>query len=247
MEPIWQSRGKQLYTSLDYMNHLHKSNNFSHEIGSGLVLWQSLASGTELGLGAYWLNYNSWHNLRHHGLRLGAKFIWQDWHLTGNGFFRMSKTKPGKPHQQMHPYFRGGRLGSEQILNGADMIIGKHLGRTHWQAMAYHYPQKPNQTSQLLSTGMGLQASLTLAQIDKIYNTYINGKILLDTLHKKLISIGITFEQGKHNIKRITKTDIDGNNRSSSKCPPGTSFVTYANECMTAHEQQRIFGSHSPE
>ena len=59
MEPIWQSQGKQLYTSLDYMNHLHKSNRHSHEIGSGLVLWQSLTSGNELGLGAYWLNYNS--------------------------------------------------------------------------------------------------------------------------------------------------------------------------------------------
>ena len=211
MEPIWHSQGKQLYTSLDYMNHLHKSNRRSHEIGSGLVLWQSLTSGSELGLGAYWLNYNSWHDLRHHGLRLGAKVIWQDWQLTGNGFFKLSKTKQGKPGQQMHPYFGSGPLGDEQILNGADMIIGKHLGRTHWQAMAYHYPKQPNQTSQLLSTGLGLEASITLTQAGKPYQTTMQGKILFDKHHKELLTIGIIQSIGTHHNKHITKSDTDAN------------------------------------
>ena len=47
MEPIWHSQGKQLYTSLDFMNHLHKSNNHSHEIGPGLYCgshWHQEAS-----------------------------------------------------------------------------------------------------------------------------------------------------------------------------------------------------------
>ena len=213
MEPIWQSQGKQLYTSLDYMNHLHKSNSHSHEIGSGLVLWQPLASDRELGLGAYWLNYNSWHNLRHHGLRLGAKVIWQDWQVTGNGFFKLSKAKQGKPGQQLHPYFGSGLLVTEQVLNGVDMIVGTKVGELEWQAMAYHYPKKTNQTSQLLSTGMGLQASIKLNPLpNRPYSARIHAKALYDNRKKYLFMTGLTLSNrtAQNHTHTIYKTDTDG-------------------------------------
>ena len=212
MEPIWQSQGKQLYTSLDYMNHLHKSNSHSHELGSGLVLWQPLASGRELGLGAYWLNYNSWHNLRHHGLRLGAKVIWQDWQLTGNGFFKLSKAKAGKPGQRAHPYFdfKDGILVSEQVLNGMDMIIGTKAVGLDWQAMAYHYPKHQLQTSQLLSTGLGLQVQMNILPSTITPTQTVAGlKVTYDKNKKYLFLANITHHSNPTNSLRIHKTDTD--------------------------------------
>lgn len=211
MEPIWHSQGKQLYTSLDYMNHLHKSNSHSHEIGSGLVLWQPLASSTELGLGAYWLNYNSWHNLRHHGLRLGAKVIWQDWQLTSNGFFKLSKAKQSKPGQQFHPYFAEGLLGKEQILNGVDMLIDKSFGGIEWQAMAYHYSKHGQSATQLLSTGMGMQANLQIVrEAARTPSTQIKANLMVDKLKKTLILVGLHLQTKKMDSKyTMPKTDTD--------------------------------------
>jgi hypothetical protein len=217
MEPIWQGQGKQLYTSLDYMNHLNKSNNHSHEIGSGLVWWQSLASERELGLGAYWLNYNSWHNLRHHALRLGAKLIWQAWQVTGNGFFRLSKEKPGKPLQQHHPYFGDGLLGSERVLNGVDMILDKPVGALEWQAFAYHYPRRSQQTSQLLSTGLGLAVQTLISPLSTTtFHTHAKLKATYDKHKHQLLLVSLQTSIPNNHRYQIHKTDTDGNSHTLS-------------------------------
>ena len=187
------------------MNHLHKSNRHSHEIGSGLVLWQQLTSGTELGLGTYWLNYNSWHNLRHHGLRLGGKVIWQDWHLTGNGFFGISKARLCK-QTKVHPYYIAGAFNQERVLNGVDMILGKQTSTLDIQAMTYHYPSTPGY-SRLLTTGLGLKISNRLSRHIR-YPTQIYISYKRDKIHGHISGIGarITTRNRRYLIE---KTDTD--------------------------------------
>lgn len=159
-------------------------------------------------MGAYWLNYNSWHNLRHHGLRLGAKVIWQDWQVTGNGFLRISKAKQGKPAQIKHSYFGTGVFGSEVLVNGLDLILERTFSPLEVQMLAYHYPQDANQNPQLLTTGAGVQIRAHPDTLTK------NVVLVLEAKHDQakrwLYMIGLRTRHATHH--HIGKTDTDANN-----------------------------------
>ena len=142
MQPINSDANNPLYLSLDFMNHLHHTNNHSHELGAGLVYRMNTGVDNHLGMGGFYRYYVSWNNLKHWTPLVAVEYGNQDWLLTSNYYFKGNGTKSPdkatKAHESTSKYF----IINEGIAPGFDVIADYRWSNVNLQGLGYSYQQE---------------------------------------------------------------------------------------------------------